>query len=93
MYRRLNQSEKFSFVFLARSIFIFAKKIKIQTNSDDVIDCQNGVRHCKNPIFDSITVNGESDRRQNLTDEKPARNAFGFAVFPLFINLSDECEK
>ncbi len=43
-------------------IFLFVlAKIKIQTDSDDIIYRQKSVCNCKNPIADPVTVNRKSD--------------------------------
>ena len=70
-------------------LFIFLFEIKRQPETDKIINEQSSVRHGKNPVSDQIAVNRKADRRENLPDKKPARNAFARAFFPLFVNLLD----
>jgi hypothetical protein len=70
-------------------LFVFPFQIKCQPQTDKIIYQQNTVRDSKNPVADQIALNREPDRRENLPDKKPTRNAFARAFLVLFVNLLD----
>src|SRR5689334_11721174 len=60
--------------------------------SDQTVDHHDPVRHGEDPVAHQQAVDGETDRRTELSDEQPCRHAGAGVVAPLLCDLRGDGE-